>query len=219
VLDQANMLRFVSVLLVDGPLTLREFMTHEPVPLATIFREVLAYLATRKDAVVHGAHAVNAYADPERMTADIDLLATDAASLASDLRILLSDRFHMAVRVREVVPGGYRVFQLREPKNRHLIDLRQVAELPRWRTFDGVQVVEPTALLAMKVISMVAREGREKGLTDRLDLHRLLRAFPQLREKHGEVAQRLQALGVPDKTLVAWQEVVAMPLAAEPDDE
>jgi hypothetical protein len=67
------------VLLTDGPLTLREFMTHEPVPLAAIFGEVLARLATSPEAVVFGAHAVNAYCETERMTVDIDVLSTDAA--------------------------------------------------------------------------------------------------------------------------------------------
>jgi len=37
------MLAFV-VLLTDAPLTLREFVTDEPVPLATTFREVLSLL-------------------------------------------------------------------------------------------------------------------------------------------------------------------------------
>lgn len=207
------------MLLADAPLTLREFMTHEALPLATIFREVLAFVATRRDAVVHGAHAVNAYAEPERMTADIDLLSTDAPSLAADLRALLAERFRMAVRVREVVPGAYRIFQLREPRNRRLIDVRQVAELPPRRMFEGVQVVEPLELVAMKVLSMVARQGREKGLTDLVDLHRLLRVFPELRARTGSVEQRLRALGASEKTLQAWAEVVATPLAADSDDD
>jgi hypothetical protein len=110
------------VLLDDAPLTLREFITDEPVPLALIFREISSLLVTRQDSVVFGAHAVNAYCEPERMTAGIDLLCIDAARLADDIRTLLSDRFRIAVRVREVVPGGFRVYQLRKPKNRHLVE-------------------------------------------------------------------------------------------------
>src|SRR4051812_33827325 len=67
-----------QVLLADAPLTFREFVTHEGVPLAAIFREVLEFLAGRPDAVLFGAHAVNAYCDPERMTHDVDLLSTRA---------------------------------------------------------------------------------------------------------------------------------------------
>jgi hypothetical protein len=212
------MLAFI-VLLTDAPLTLREFMTDEQVPLATIFREVLSLLATREDAVVFGAHAVNAYCEPERMTADIDVLCTDAARLAADLRALISERFRIAVRVREVVPGGLRVYQLRKPKNRHLVDIRQVPQLPPFREIGRVRVVEPTELAAMKSIAIAARQGQEKGLSDRLDLHRLLRAFPELRAESGPVPTRLAALGADVAALTAWREVVRAPLEVEDDDD
>ena len=38
----------------DAPLTLREFMAHEELPLATVFREVFTFLTGRVDAVVFG---------------------------------------------------------------------------------------------------------------------------------------------------------------------
>jgi hypothetical protein len=205
------MLSFV-VLLGDAPLTLREFMTDEPVPLATIFREILSFLATREDSVVFGAHAVNAYCEPERMTADIDVLCTAASRLADDVCTLISDRFRIAVRVREVVPGGFRVYQLRKPKNRHLVDVRQVAQLPPFREIGRVRVVEPAELAAMKSIAIAARKGQEKGLSDRLDLHRLLRAFPELRAETGPVPARLAAVGADPAALAAWREVVQAPL-------
>jgi hypothetical protein len=205
------MLAFI-VLLTDGPLTLREFMTDEQVPLAAIFREVLSHLATRTDTVVFGAHAINAYCEPERMTADIDLLCTDAARLAEDIRALFSERFHIAARVREVVPGGFRVYQLRKPKNRHLVDIRQVSTLPPFREVERVRVVEPVELAAMKAIAIAARKGQEKGLSDRLDLHRLLRAFPDLRDELGPVPPRLMALGADAAALAAWRDVVRAPL-------
>jgi hypothetical protein len=193
-------------------------MTDEPVPLATIFREILSLLATREDAVVFGAHAVNAYCEPERMTADIDVLSTDAARLAEDVRALISERFRIAVRVREVVPGGFRVYQLRKPKNRHLVDVRQVAQLPPFRAIGRVRVVEPVELAAMKAIATAARKGQEKGLSDRLDLHRLLRAFPELRAEDGPVPARLAALGADIAAVAAWREVVQAPLEAEDED-
>jgi hypothetical protein len=207
------------VLLVDAPLTLREFMTDEPVPLATIFREILSLLATREDSVVFGAHAVNAYCEPERMTADIDVLCTDAAQLADDVRALIAERFRIAVRVREVVPGGFRVYQIRKPKNRHLVDVRQVAQLPPFREIGRVRVVEPVELAAMKAIAIAARKGQEKELSDRLDLHRLLRAFPDLRAESGPVPARLAALEADVAALAAWREVVRTPLEAEGDDD
>ncbi|MGA3123494.1 MAG: hypothetical protein ABSF69_22215 [Polyangiaceae bacterium] len=206
------------MLLTDGPLTLREFMTQETVPLAMIFREVLAQLAMRPDAVVFGAHAVNVYCEPERMTADIDILSTDASGLAERIRGGLAEKFHIATRVREPVAGHFRVYQLRTPKNRHLVDVRAVPILPPYRTVEGVQVIEPAELAAMKAISMTARGGQEKGLSDRLDLHRLLRAFPDLRTDEGVVAERLHALDAGEAVLAAWREVVARPLAVDDDE-
>jgi hypothetical protein len=206
------------VLLADAPLTVREFMTDEPVPLATIFRELSALLATREDAVVFGAHAVNAYCEPERMTSDVDVLCTHAAQLAEDVRSLLAERFRIAMRIREVVPGGFRVYQLRKPKNRHLVDIRQVSRLPPFREIGGLRIVEPVELAAMKAIAIAARKGQEKGLSDRLDLHRLLRAFPELRAEDGPIPERLAALGADAAALVAWREVVHTPLEVDDED-
>jgi hypothetical protein len=194
-------------------------MTQEPLPLATIFHEVLSFVATREDAVVFGAHAVNVYCDPPRMTADVDLLSTDAPRLAGDLRSLLSDKFHIAVRVREVGDGGFRVYQLRKPKNRHLVDVRQVAELPAFRTIENVRVVEPAELAALKAIAIAGRSGHEKALSDRLDLHRLLRAFPELRDEDGPVPLRLGALRASSAALLAWREVAQRPLESDDDDD
>src|SRR4051794_6873643 len=78
------------VFLADAPLTFREFVTHEEVPLASIFREVLEFLAGRPDAVIFGAHAVNAYCDP--VTHDVDVLSTRANELAEELRARLAER-------------------------------------------------------------------------------------------------------------------------------
>jgi hypothetical protein len=206
------------VLLLDAPLTFREFMSHEEVPLASIFREALELLATRQDAVLFGAQAVNAYCDPPRMTSDLDVLSLDAAGLAESLRARLAERFRIAARVRVLEPErSYRVYQVREPRNRHLADVRGVDRLPESRRIAGVQVAEPTDLIAMKVLSVDARRGREKGISDRLDLHRLLRAFPALREEVGVVAERLQAQSAPPTAFAVWREILAERI--EPDDE
>ncbi len=207
------------MLLFDAPLTFREFMGREEVPLASIFREALEWLATRDDAVLFGAQAVNAYCDPPRMTADLDVLSLDAAGLAEELRARLADRFHVAGRVRVVEPGrSFRVYQLREPRNRQLAGVRQVDRLPQSRHVEGVRVAAPADLAAMKVISIDARRGKEKGISDRLDLHRLLRAFPALREEGGEVADRLRASSAPQTAFVAWAEILAERIEPDEDD-
>ncbi len=203
------------VLLNDAPLTLREFMTKEDLPLAVIFREVATFLSGRSDAVIFGAHAVNAYAHVERMTQDVDVLTTDGRRFAEALRKHLGDTFHIAVRVREVEPGiGFRIYQLRDAKNRHLVDVRHVGVLPAFIEVEGVRILELVPLIAMKVASLAARRGREKGLSDRLDLHRLLNVFPHLRSEHGVVADRL--LDVGDEALLPlWTEIVNEQIEAD----
>jgi hypothetical protein len=207
------------VLLIDAPLTFREFVMHEEVPLAAIFREVLALLAGRTDAVLFGAQAVNAYCEPARMTQDVDVLSTRAADLAEELRARLAGRFHIAARVREIAEGqGFRVFQIRKPANRHLVDVRQVEALPPARSFDGVQVIEPPELVAMKVIGMVHRAGRPKATTDLVDAQRLLLAFPELKAEEGVVAESLRRAGAAENVLARWRELAAAPIEPDQDD-
>lgn len=208
-----------NVLLSDAPLTFREFMTREALPLATVFREVLEFLADRPDAVLFGAQAVNAYCETERMTHDIDVLSTDASGLAEHLRAHLAAKFHIAARVREIVPGcGFRVYQLRRPKNRHLVDLRQVSQLPAHREIQGVRVIAPVDLIAMKIESMAARRDRPKGDTDHADLRRLLLAFPDLKSEQGPVCDRLRAMSVSDAALFLWCEVARQPIQPDEDE-
>src|SRR5437762_13989602 len=95
----------------DGPLTFREFMTHEPLPLATIHDAVLEFLRGRDDAVLFGAQAVNAYVSEPRMTQDVDIAALRGEELAEELRAYLNQKFHIAVRVRSVREGiGFRIY-------------------------------------------------------------------------------------------------------------
>jgi hypothetical protein len=209
-----------AVLLFDAPLTLREYVTHEEVPLATIFREVFTFIAGRDDVVVFGAHAVNAYVEPERMTQDIDLLSLRARDLSEEIREHLGRKLTIAVRVREVLQNtGFRVYQLRSPKNRHLVDLRQTDALPESREIERVKIVAPASLLAMKVVSAAHRRGAEKGLSDRLDAHRLLNAFPELRAETGQVADRIAALAKEPAVADLWRELVHERLEGEADDE
>jgi hypothetical protein len=70
----------------EGTLTIKEFAMREPLPLATIQDAVLEFLQGRQDAVVYGAHAVNAYAEEPRMTQEVDILSNRAPELAEELR-------------------------------------------------------------------------------------------------------------------------------------
>src|ERR1044072_6003731 len=124
--------RIISIMLNAGVLTFQEFAMREPLPLATLHDAVLEFLRGREDVVVFGATAVNAYVSEPRMTQDIDLMSTRAAELAEEMRAYLAERFHIAVRVRVIGDGkGFRVFQIRQEGNRHLVDLRPVPKLPQ----------------------------------------------------------------------------------------
>jgi hypothetical protein len=207
------------VLLLDAPITLREVMAHEEVPLADVFREVGHFLVGREDVVLFGAQAVNVYAETERMTQDVDLLSTRAEMVVDELRIRLADRFRIAAPVRAVAPGtSYRLYQLRRPKNRHLVDVRQVDTLPAFRVVEGLRVAAPEELVAMKVIAIAARRGRPKELSDRLDVKRMLLALPELRQVEGVVAERLRGGGASEATLGIWREIVDEPSVDDEDD-
>jgi hypothetical protein len=135
-----------------GILTFHEFAMREPLPLATIHEAVLEFLQNRDDVVIFGAQAVNAWVSEPRMTQDIDLVSTRAEAMAEEIRAYLSDRFHIAVWVREVKAGlGYRVFQIQKDGNRHLVDLRMAAELPVARRVEKILVMAPDELVAWKV--------------------------------------------------------------------
>jgi hypothetical protein len=203
----------------DGALTFREFAVREPVPLATIQQAILEFLRGRKDAVVFGAQAVNAYVDEPRMTQDIDLLALRAADLANELRGHLAGRFHIAVRVRAVGRNAHRLFQVRKPKNRHLADVRHVTELPRSRTIAGVLVLEPAELVAAKVIAYQKRRGQPKSGTDWRDLASLLLKFPELKSDTGAVFDALNAREPDDAALGVWRALVLENIVSEDDEE
>jgi hypothetical protein len=206
--------------LFDAPLTFGEYMMRESPTLAEVFRVVFDHLRTRKDAVLFGAHAVNAYVDPPRMTADIDIMSRDAQGAAEDLRDLLAQTFHIAVRVRSVAQGrGFHVYQLRKPpqKSRHLVDVQQVDVLPETNRIEDVHVVVPSELIVLKLASYAARKRTEKGLSDKLDLHRMLRAFPEFRsDQHGPVAEKLR--GSPSAMREAWAEILSERIEPSDDD-
>jgi hypothetical protein len=202
----------------DGSLTFREFIMREPHPLAVIHDAVLEFLRGRDDAVVYGAQAVNAYIDEPRMTQDVDIMSQRAAELAEELRVFLNKRFHIAIRIRNVREGlNYRIYQVRRPKNRHLVDVRPVVEFPPTKRVKKVLVVAPPELIANKVIRMVNRQKKRKGFMDRADLNVLLVTFPDLKTAEGEVADRLRAAGASAEVLATWKDLVSQEIL--PDDE
>ena len=192
---------------------------REPLPLATIHDAVLEFLRGRDDAVVFGAQAVNAYVGEPRMSQDIDLVSTRATELAEELREYLSERFHIAVRVRVIGAGkGYRLFQIQKPRNRHLVDVRTAASLPHAERIEDVLVMSPPELIAHKVVAYHARRGQPKAGTDWRDLAMLLLTFPELKQEQGAVSEALKSIGATEEVMMAWRELVAQELI-EPEDE
>jgi hypothetical protein len=202
-----------------GTLTFKEFAMREPLPLATIHDAVLEFLRGRDDAVVFGAQAVNAYVGEPRMSQDIDLISTRATELAEELREYLSERFHIAVRVRVIGAGkGYRLFQIQQPRNRHLVDLRAAESLPHAERIEDVLVMSPPELIAHKVISYHGRRGQPKAGTDWRDLAMLLLTFPELKKGQGAVSEALRSMKVGEDVMKAWSDLVAQEIV-EPEDD
>jgi hypothetical protein len=204
----------------DGSLTFREFAMREPLPLARIQDAVLEFLRGLDDAALFGAQAVNAYVEQSRMTEVVDILSPHAAELAERLRSYLSQRFHIAVRVREIVKGrGYRLYQVQKPRNRHLVDIRGVAALPPTKRVEQVLVIAPEELIASKVISYHQRKGQPKAFTDRRDLAVLLLRFPKLKSETGPVRDRLTAAGADSSVLATWKQIVHEKISPERDED
>ena len=192
---------------------------REQLPLATIHDAVLEFLRGRDDAVLFGAQAVNAYVGEPRMSQDIDLVSTRAAGLAEELREHLSERFHIAVRVREIGDDKrYRLFQIQKPRNRHLVDLRTVNSLPRAERIEDVLVTSPPELIAQKVISYHARRGQPKAGTDWRDLAMLLLTFPELKQEEGAVSEALKSIGANEDVMQTWRALVAQEIV-EPEND
>jgi hypothetical protein len=192
---------------------------REPLPLATIHDAVLEFLRGRKDVVVCGATAVNAYASEPRMTQDIDLVSTHVDELAQELHAYLSERFHIDLLVRVIGARGYRLFQIQKNGNRHLVDVRPVDSLPESEVIEEVQVLTPAQLIAQKALSYHSRRGQPKSFTDMRDLAILLLTFPEMKTESGVVSDALKALCATAEEMSAWSELVAQELRAPNDDD
>ena len=96
--------------------------------------------------------------------------------------------------------------------NRRKFGLRSLASVSR------LQAVGAATWSRGGYIAIAGRSGHEKALSDRLDLHRLLRTFPELRAEDGPVPSRLSALGAGGEALFAWREVARQPLQSDDDE-
>ena len=199
-------------------LTFQEFVMHEPLPLSRIQEAVLEFLQGRDDAVLFGAQAVNAYVSEPRATQDVDILSTRAKEFTEELREHLSERFHIAVRVREVGDKGLRVYQVRKEGNRHLVDVRIEKEFPANQEIEQIRVLTPVQLIASKVISFRSRYGQAKSWSDRRDLSVLLQRFPELKTFNGDVETVLASRGSDAETMRFWRELVQQDLVIEDED-
>ena len=203
----------------DG-LTFQEFVMHEPLPLSKIQEAVLEFLQGRDDAVLFGAQAVNAYVSEPRMTQDVDILSTRAKELAEEMREYLSEKFHIAVRVREIGEGkGFRIYQVRSEGNRHLVDIRNENNFPATLEVERIRILAPVELIASKVISFKSRYGQAKSWSDRRDLTLLLLQFPKLKVLGGEVEKVLENRGANEETIIFWQELVEQDLIITNEDD
>lgn len=145
-------------------LTFQEFAIGETLPLSKIQEAILEFLQGRTDVVLFGAQAVNAYVSEPRMTQVVDLLSIRADELAEELKDFVSDKFHIAVRVRAVADGkGFRIYQIRSEGNRHLVDLRMIAEFPATEKIQDILVLSPVELLASKAIYYHLRKGKTES--------------------------------------------------------
>lgn len=200
-------------------LTFQEFAMHETLPLSKIQETILGFLQGREDVALFGAQAVNAYVSEPRMTQDVDILSVNAAGFAEELRQHLSDKFHIAVRIREIGDKGFRIYQLRNEGNRHLADVRAIDQMPETERIENLLVLSPAELIASKVVSYHSRRGKPKSGTDWRDLAELLLRFPELKTQAGQVSDILRkgdnAVGITE----VWNDVVSQDLTFEGDDE
>lgn len=200
-------------------LSFQEFVTHEPLPLSTIQGAVLEFLQGRKDAVLFGAQAVNAYVSEPRATQDVDIMSNRAHEFAEELRQHLSERFHIAVRIREVKDKGLRVYQVRKEGNRHLVDVRIESALPDCQTVEQIQVLTPVEMIVSKILSYESRRGKPKAGTDWRDLAMLLNRFPELKAHDGVISSILTDRHASSYAMEFWNDLVSQDLSVEDEDD
>ncbi len=130
------------------------------------------------------------------MSQCVDILSPRAAELAEELRVLLGGRFQIEVRTRNEGRGiPYRLEQVRNPKNRLLVIVRNVETIPVHQVIEEVLVAQPTDLICQRVVSMTNRPGAPREMADLADIYSLLVTFPELKSWKGKVTDRLRESG------------------------
>jgi len=186
-----------------------DFKAREKIPLVTIQNAAMEFLRGRDDAVIFGAHAVNAYVKEPRPTQEIDLLSTRTAKLTTELRDYLNRRFRIFLLIRKLKGEARRIYQATRDGNHSLIDIRPVPQLPPAKRIAQVLFMEPAELIASKVIAYHRRRDKPKGDMDWRDLAKLLLAFPKLKSDSSAVMERLQAADAEEAVLEVWKKLVA----------
>jgi hypothetical protein len=147
-------------------------------------------------------------------------MSTRARELAEELREHLSERFHIAVRVRAVRGDkGYRLFQMQKNGNRHLVDVRPVGSLPASQPIEGIRVLAPVPLIALKALSFHSRKGQPKGFSDMRDLAILFLTFPEMKTESGAVFEALNEFGATPEEIDTWHDIVTQELTAPNNDD
>lgn len=202
-------------------LTATEYHRREPVPLHRVHAAVLEFCRARREIIVVGSQAVDAYTAEPRRSQDVDLLSPRPRETAEALRAALAKDLRLATRVRGVSRGkAFRVDHARKDGPRHLADVRLIEhDLGAVVRRGGVRYVPVDTLVAMKVCALAKRRSSPKGATDLADLRRLLLAHPELRAPDGAVAAALRRIGGGDDATAAWRALLAEPITRDDDED
>jgi hypothetical protein len=140
----------------------------------TIQREILDFLDGRKDIVLWGAQAVNAYIDDpneQRYTHGVDIQAMDAGAVADAIKMRLETAFSLTIKL---VVGKRFVSLWDKQGKRKLMDINRTEVLPPFIVIDGVQVITKEELIKGKQQSAASpHRNKLKKQQDLIDLARL----------------------------------------------
>ncbi|MBI3359214.1 MAG: hypothetical protein HY201_05665 [Nitrospirae bacterium] len=161
-------------------MTMHEYLAKVPITRDQIQRKVLDFMHGRNDCALVGAWAVNLYVplEDERLTADIDLVATNQGVLAELIWAHLVSNFSADFKLMPYA-DMVRIFFSLKP----VVDVVQVPTLPEVNRIEAIPVVTLEELIAMKRKAIADRGHTPKGLTDQADLMRLEMVQEQ-RRKH-----------------------------------
>ena len=147
------------------------------------------------------------------MTADVDIQALQGRALAAEISQSLHQKFYIATRIREVGAGkAWRIYQILKSGNRHLVDIRQVENLPAFRVINNIQILSPLELIEAKIMSAYARQRQPKGFSDLRDLYSLMLTFPEL-------VERIQLDSQDEGLLSFWQSLQSQKMDIPDSDD